>query len=111
LAEYLEERQQALSQFARAVEYQPEELFAQLDEAAERHKPSRQDQDTLFAKVFEQARLADQRLREAMVVPDSSPPNRDLIRGQIVSINRADSKDSVSADQPAELREKEEQAG
>lgn len=111
LAEYLEERQQALSQFARAVEYQPEELFAQLDEAAERHKPSRQDQDTLFAKVFEQARLADQRLREAMVVPESSPPNRDLVRGQVVSINRADSKDSVSADQPAELREEEEQAG
>ncbi len=107
LAEYLEERQQALAQFARAVEYQPEELFAQLDEVAERHKPSHQDQDTLFAKVFEQARLADQRLREAMVVPESSSPNR----VQVVSINRAVLKDSVSADHPAELREEEEQAG
>jgi hypothetical protein len=111
LTGYLEERQQALAQFSRAVEYRPEELFAQLDEAAERHKPSRQDQDTLFAKVFEQARLADERLREAMAVPDSSLSNRDLVRGQVVSINRADSTDSVSANQPAELREEEEQAG
>ncbi|MFQ5989506.1 MAG: hypothetical protein ACE5K9_06295 [Candidatus Methylomirabilales bacterium] len=99
LAEYLEERQKALAQFARAVEYRPTELFSQLDEAAERHKPPRQDQNTLFARVFEQARLADQRFREAITVPEPSPPNRDLVRGQLVSLERP------------ELRDEEEQAG
>lgn len=99
LAEYLEDRQKALAQFARAVDYRPAELFAQLDEVAERHKPRHQDQKALFARVFEQARLADQRLREAMTVPDTSPPNRDLVRGQVVSIERP------------ELRDVKEQAG
>ncbi len=99
LAGYLEERQKALAQFARAVEYRPTELFTQLDEAAERHKPPHQDQNTLFARVFEQARLADQRLREAITVPVPVPPNRDLVRGDIVSIDRS------------ELPDEEKQAG
>lgn len=94
LAQYLEERQKALAQFARAVEYRPAELFAQLDEVAERHKPSPQHQKTLFARVFEQARQADQRFQEA-VVQDGSPPNRDLVRGQLISMERPELRDKA----------------
>lgn len=94
LAQYLEERQKVLAQFARAVEYKPAELFTQLDEVAERHKPSHQDQKTLFARVFEQARQADQRFRETMTVQDASPPNRDLIRGQLLSMERPELREN-----------------
>ncbi len=72
LAEYLEQRQGALAQYARSGEYRPAELFAQLEEAANRYKPLHPVQNTLFARVFEETRLADEKLREALSVPRTS---------------------------------------
>jgi hypothetical protein len=74
LGEYLENRQRALAQYARAGEYRPAELFTQLDEAAGHYKRLHLDERRLSDKVFEEARLADEKLREALSVPRTSPP-------------------------------------
>jgi len=76
LAEYLEHRQKALAQYTRAGEYRPAELFAQLDEAAGHYKRLHLDERGLSDKVFEETRLADEKLREALSVPRTSPPQK-----------------------------------
>lgn len=66
LAEYLEERQKILERYVRLPDSRPAELFAQLEDTAERHKRMHPDHKRLFAKVFEEARLADEKLRQAL---------------------------------------------
>jgi ABC-type transporter Mla subunit MlaD len=74
LAEYLEERRKAMERFCRSAEYRPAELFAQLEEIADRYKRLDLSQHKVFARVFEEARLADERLREALPLPRASSP-------------------------------------
>ncbi len=71
LANYLGERQKALERYVRVPDYRPVELFAQLEEVAARHTPLQRDQKVLFARVFEETRLADEKLRQALSVPPS----------------------------------------
>jgi hypothetical protein len=104
LAKYLEERQRALTHYARTGEYRPAEFFAKLDDAAERHKPRGGDENTLFARIYEEARLADERLRKGLAIPDPCPSNRDLVRGQLASVP-PDFDDKVSAELPDEERQ------
>ncbi|MFQ5880890.1 MAG: hypothetical protein ACE5I9_00270 [Candidatus Methylomirabilales bacterium] len=82
LAEYLEERQKAFERYARSPEYRPAELFALLEEAADRYKHLDPGLHKLFAKVFEETRLADEKLREVLPVPGTSPPQHPEREGQ-----------------------------
>lgn len=97
LTKYLEERQRALTHYARTGEYRPAEFFAKLDDAAERHKPVDSGQHTLFSRIYEEARQADQKLRKALAVPDVSPCNRDVVRGQFGNV-QPDMDDSTTVD-------------
>lgn len=72
LGEYLEERQKAFERYIRTADFRPAEFFAQLGEIAERYKPREPGCDTLFARVFEQTRLADEKFRRALSVPAPS---------------------------------------
>ena len=69
LAEYLEERQKALEHYSRSPEYRPTELFARLDEIAERYEKLEPTRNKLFAKVFEDTRIADEKLRATLPLP------------------------------------------
>ncbi|MFQ5656451.1 MAG: hypothetical protein ACE5G5_02840 [Candidatus Methylomirabilales bacterium] len=66
LAEYLEERLKVLERHVRLPDSRPAELFAQLEETADRHKRLHLENNRLFARVFEETRLADQKLRQAL---------------------------------------------
>lgn len=72
LAEYLEERRKAMERYCRSAEYRPAELFAQLEEIADRYKRLDLGQYKVFTRVFEETRLADERLREALPFPRGS---------------------------------------
>jgi hypothetical protein len=72
LAEYLEERRKAMERFCRSADYRPTELFAQLEEIADRYKRLDMSQHKVFARVFEETRLADERLREVLPIPRTS---------------------------------------
>lgn len=87
LAEYLEERQKALERYSRSPEYRPVELFVELDEVADRYKNLDPSRSKLLAKVFEETRIADEKLREALPLP-TAPPRKNPER---------DSQDSVEA--------------
>lgn len=69
LGEYLDERQKAFERYIRTADFRPAEFFAQLEEIADRYKPQEPGRDSLFARVFEQTRLADERFRRAVSVP------------------------------------------
>ncbi len=73
LAEYLEERQKALERYSRSPDYRPVELLTQLDEVADRYESLDASRDQLFAKVFKETRLADEKLRENLPIPATSP--------------------------------------
>lgn len=66
LAEYLAERQQILGRYIRFPGYRPETLFSQLAEVADRQTHLHRDRGRLFSRVFEETRLADGRLRQAL---------------------------------------------
>ena len=72
LTEYLEERQKAFERYIRTADFRPAEFFAQLEEIADRYKPQEPGCDSLFDRVFEQTRLADEKFRRALSVP--APP-------------------------------------
>lgn len=74
LVRYLEERHKAFQRYVRSFEYRPAELFAQLEEAADHYKRQHQDDRRLSDKVLEETRLADEKLRSALPVPVTSPP-------------------------------------
>ncbi|MFQ5989671.1 MAG: hypothetical protein ACE5K9_07135 [Candidatus Methylomirabilales bacterium] len=76
LAEYLDERQKAFERYVRTADFRPAEFFAQLKEIADRYKPQDPRQDTLFAKVFEQTGLADEKFRQALSVSVPAPSRR-----------------------------------
>ncbi len=73
LAEYLDERRKAFERYVRTADFRPTEFFAQLKEIADRYKPQDPRQDTLFAKVFEQTVLADEKFRQALSVSVPAP--------------------------------------
>ena len=72
VAEYLDERQKAFERYVRTADFRPTEFFAQLKEIADRYRPEDARQDTLFAKVFEQTCLADEKFRQALAIPAPS---------------------------------------
>lgn len=76
LAEYLDERRKAFERYVRTADFRPAEFFAELEEISERYKPQDPGRDTLFARVFEQTRRADERFQRALSVPTSPRPKQ-----------------------------------
>ena len=95
MAEYLEQRQKAFERYVRLPDYRPAELFSQLEEAADHYKGVQADQNKIFAKIFEETRLADEKLRQAM----SSSRTPPLLEGP-----EDDSRFDGSPDNPDEAR-------
>ncbi len=74
LAAYFDERQKAFERYIRPAEFRPAEYFAQLDEVANRYKQLDPGQGKLFARVFKQTRLADEKFRKALSASVTSLP-------------------------------------
>ncbi len=66
MASYMHERERALERYSLSPEHRPAELFAELDEIYNKYKTMQTGTFRLLAKVLEQTRLADERLREAL---------------------------------------------
>lgn len=66
LAGFLEERHKAVERYAQSIEHRPAELFAELDEIADRYKSLHQGEKRVFSKVYKETRLADEMLRQAL---------------------------------------------
>lgn len=88
LAEYLDERQKAFERYVRTANFRPAEFFAQLEEIADRYKPQDPRSGTLFARVFEETRKADEKFRQALSVcaPAPSRPKQPKKRRNIPSV-------------------------
>lgn len=73
LITYLEDRQKAFQRYIRSFEYRPQEFFAQLDEAAQHYKRLNLDHRGLSDRIFEETRMADRRLKDALPIQATSP--------------------------------------
>lgn len=85
LAAYMQEREQAFERYAQATEHRPAELFGELDEIHTKYKALHTGTFRLLAKILEQTRQADERLREAL-----RPSSREAAEGRAGDEPRAD---------------------
>ncbi|MBI3988601.1 MAG: hypothetical protein HY347_03185 [candidate division NC10 bacterium] len=74
LASFMSERQRALDRYASSGETRPDELFAELEQIHEKYKELDGPKRRLLARILEQSRLADERLREALRSLPQEPP-------------------------------------
>lgn len=100
LREYLEERRKAFERYVRTADFRPAEFFAELEEIAERYKPTEPGQRNLFARVFAQTRLADEKFREALSVPAPAQPKQPKKRRhvQVVPLLQEEVEVSLNGD-------------
>ncbi len=77
VASYCGQRQAALGRYATGAEFRPQALFAELDGIYEKHKGLNGGRSSLLARMLEQTRQADLRLRDAL---KPSPHERDEAR-------------------------------
>ncbi|MFQ5658406.1 MAG: hypothetical protein ACE5G5_12760, partial [Candidatus Methylomirabilales bacterium] len=87
LAEYLEERQKALERYSRSPEYRPQELFEELDEISDRYQKLDPTRNKLFGKVFEDTRIADEKLRAILPLP-MAPSSADVESADVEEVSQ-----------------------
>jgi len=79
LASFMGDRQRALDRYASSGETRPEELFAELEQIYEKYKELDGSKRRLLARILEQTRLADERLREALRASPQEPSGGGLL--------------------------------